>query len=82
MAIQPDMILVGQVSDGREGTQQFRTHRPDVTVMDVQRPSMNWLDALIAIRNEFPDAKVIMLTTCKSDTDPTGAQGRAPRVIC
>jgi DNA-binding NarL/FixJ family response regulator len=80
IAIQPDMILVGQASDGREAIQQFRTHRPDVTVMDVQMPEMNGLDALIAIRNEFPDAKVIMLTTYKSDTQivralKSGAQG-------
>jgi DNA-binding NarL/FixJ family response regulator len=80
IAIQPDMILVGEASDGREAIQQFRTHRPDVTLMDVQMPEMNGLDALIAIRNEFPDAKVIMLTTYKSDTQivralKAGAQG-------
>ena len=77
IAIQPDMILVGEASDGREAIQQFRTHRPDVTVMDLQMPEMNGLDALIAIRNEFPDAKIIMLTTYKSDSsDRSGAQGR------
>ena len=54
IAIQPDMILVGQASNGREAIQQFRTHQPDVTVMDMQMPEMNGLDALIAIRNEFP----------------------------
>jgi len=80
IAIQPDMILVGEASDGREAIQQFRTHRPDVTVMDLQMPEMNGLDALIAIRNEFPDAKIIMLTTYKSDTQivralKAGAQG-------
>jgi len=80
IAIQPDMILVGEASDGREAIQQFRTHRPDVTVMDLQMPEMNGLDALSAIRNEFPDAKVIMLTTYKSDTQivralKAGAQG-------
>ena len=67
IALQPDMILVGEASDGREAIQQFRTHRPDVTVMDVQMPEMNGLDALIAIRNEFPDAKVIVLTTYAGD---------------
>ena len=67
IAIQPDMVLVGEASDGREAIQQFRTQRPDVTVMDLQMPEMNGLDALIAIRNEFPDAKVVMLTTYKSD---------------
>jgi DNA-binding NarL/FixJ family response regulator len=80
IAIQPDMVLVSQASDGREAIQQFRTHRPDVTVMDLQMPEMNGLDALIAIRNEFPDAKIIMLTTYKNDTQivralKAGAQG-------
>jgi DNA-binding NarL/FixJ family response regulator len=80
LAIQPDMILVGEASDGREAIQQFRTHRPDLTLMDVQMPEMNGLDALMAIRNEFPDAKIIMLTTYKSDTHivralKAGAQG-------
>ena len=80
IAIQPDMALVGQASDGREAIQQFRTHRPDVTVMDLQMPVMNGLDALIAIRNEFPGAKIIMLTTYRSDAQivralKAGAQG-------
>ena len=80
IAIQPDMILVGEASDGREAIQQFRAHRPDVTVMDLQMPEMSGLDALIAIRNEFPDAKIVMLTTYKSDTQviralKAGAQG-------
>jgi DNA-binding NarL/FixJ family response regulator len=80
VAIQADMTVVGEAADGREAIQQFRTHRPDVTVMDLQMPEMNGLDALIAIRNEFPDAKVIMLTTYKSDTQivralKAGAQG-------
>ncbi len=68
IAIQPNMFLVGEASNGREAIQQFRTLRPDVTLMDLQMPEMNGLDALIAIRNEFPDAKIIMLTTYKSDT--------------
>lgn len=68
VAIQSDMVLVGEACDGREAIQQFRTLRPDVTLMDLQMPEMNGLDALIAIRNEFPDAKIIMLTTYKSDT--------------
>jgi DNA-binding NarL/FixJ family response regulator len=80
IAMQPDMILIGEACDGREAIQQFRTHRPDVTLMDVQMPEMSGLDALIAIRNEFPNAKIIMLTTYKSDTQiiralKAGAQG-------
>jgi len=64
---QPDMAVVGEASNGRDAIQQFRTHRPDVTLMDLQMPEMNGLDALIAIRNEFPDAKFIVLTTYAGD---------------
>jgi len=67
IGIQPDMMLVGEASDGREAIQKFRTLRPDVTLMDLQMPEMNGLDALIAIRSEFPDAKVIVLTTYSGD---------------
>ena len=67
VGIQTDMILVGEACNGREAIQQFRTHHPDVTLMDLQMPEMNGLDALIAIRNEFPDAKVIVLTTYVGD---------------
>src|SRR6202051_2438366 len=63
VAVQPDMSLVGEASNGREAIQQFRAHRPDVTLMDLQMPEMSGIDALIAIRSEFPDAKVIVLTT-------------------
>ena len=65
--IQPDMILVGEASDGREAIQLFRMHRPDITLMDLQMPGMNGLDALIAIRNECPEAKIIVLTTYAGD---------------
>jgi DNA-binding NarL/FixJ family response regulator len=65
--IQPDMILVGEASNGRDAVQQFRMHHPDVTLMDLQMPEMNGLDALIAIRNEFPNARVIVLTTYAGD---------------
>ena len=67
LAVQPDMTLVGDASNGREAIQQFRAHRPDVTLMDLQMPEMNGIDALIAIRNEFPDAKIIVLTTYAGD---------------
>src|SRR4029450_6887786 len=80
IAVQPDMTLVGQAGHGREAIQQFRTHRPDVTLMDLQMPEMNGLDALIAIRTEFPEARVIMLTTYEGDAHilralKAGAQG-------
>ena len=64
---QTDMTLVGEASNGREAIQQFRALHPDVTLMDLQMPEMNGLDALIAIRNEFSDAKVIVLTTYVGD---------------
>ena len=64
---QPDMTLVGEATNGREAIQQFRTHRPDVTLMDLQMPEMNGHDAMIAIRGEFPDARIIVLTTYTGD---------------
>ena len=78
--LQQDMTLVGEASNGREAIQKFRQHRPDVTLMDLQMPEMNGLDALIAIRNEVPDARVIVLTTYVGDVQilralKAGAQG-------
>ncbi len=67
VGIQSDMAMIGEASNGREAIQQFRTLRPDITLMDLQMPEMNGLDALIAIRNEFPEAKVIVLTTYAGD---------------
>src|SRR5262244_321287 len=67
LATQPDMNLVAQASNGREAIQQFRLHRPDITLMDLQMPAINGLEAMVAIRKEFPDAKIIILTTYESD---------------
>ena len=67
IGVQPDMVMVGEASNGREAIQQFRMLHPDVTLMDLQMPEMNGIEALIAIRNEFPDAKVIVLTTYAGD---------------
>ena len=67
LATQPDMNLVAQATNGREAIQQFRQHRPDITLMDLQMPEMNGLQAMVAIRREFPDAKIIILTTYESD---------------
>lgn len=77
---QPDMALVGEASNGREAIQQFRVHRPDITLMDLQMPEMNGFDAMVAIRGEFPDAKILVLTTYKGDVQilralKAGAQG-------
>jgi len=67
IGVQPDMVLVGEASTGRDAILEFRNHQPDVTLMDLQMPEMSGLDALIAIRNEFPDAKIIVLTTYAGD---------------
>lgn len=80
IAVQSDMTMVSEASNGREAIQQFREHRPDVTLMDLQMPELNGLDALIAIRNEFPEARVIVLTTYVGDAQiqravTAGAQG-------
>src|SRR6185436_9778567 len=76
----PDMTVVAEAANGREAIQQFQTHAPDVTLMDIQMPEMNGLDALIVIRTEFPNAKVIVLTTYEGDVHilralKAGAQG-------
>ena len=64
---QEDMSLVAQASNGREAIQQFRAHQPDVTLMDLQMPEMNGLDAITTIRGDFPDARFIVLTTYTGD---------------
>ena len=80
LAVEPDMALVAEASNGREAIQQYRTHRPDITLMDLQMPGMNGLDAISAIRAEFPQARVIVLTTYAGDAQAqralqAGAQG-------
>jgi DNA-binding NarL/FixJ family response regulator len=67
VAGQSDMSLVAQASNGREAIHQYRKHRPDITLMDLQMPEMNGVDAMIAIRGEFPDARIIVLTTYTGD---------------
>ena len=64
---QPDMSLVAEASNGREAILQFRAHRPDITLMDLQMPEMNGLDAIAAIRGEFPEARIVVLTTYTGD---------------
>ena len=64
---QSDMVLIGEASNGKEAIEQFRLHRPDVTLMDLQMPIMNGSDAIIAIRSEFPGARVVVLTAYKGD---------------
>jgi DNA-binding NarL/FixJ family response regulator len=67
IADEPDMTLVAEASNGREAIQQFRTHRPDITLMDLQMPEMSGLDAMITILGESPDARIIVLTTYSGD---------------
>ncbi len=67
LSTEPDMQLVAEAANGREAIQQFRAHRPDVTLMDLQMREMSGLDAISAIRGEFPDARIIVLTTYAGD---------------
>ena len=67
IATQSDLRLVAEAATGREAIQQFRAHRPDVTLMDLQMPEMGGLDAIMAIRGEFPEAHIIVLTTYVGD---------------
>ncbi len=62
-----DMVLVGQATNGVEAIAEFRRHRPDITLMDLRLPGANGTDILIAIRGEFPDARIIMLSSSDSD---------------
>lgn len=77
---QRDMALVAQATNAQEAIAQFRKHQPDVTLMDLRLPDKNGIEALIAIRAEFPEAKVVMLTTFEGDVEiqralEAGAQG-------
>jgi DNA-binding NarL/FixJ family response regulator len=73
LASEQDMILVAEASNGREAVEQFRTHHPDVTLMDVQMPEVNGIDAIVKIREEFPDARIIVLTTYTGDAQAVRA---------
>jgi len=66
---QPDMVLLGEASNGAEAIRMFKEHRPDVTLMDLRLPDMSGLDALIAIRTDEPEARIVMLTTFEGDAD-------------
>jgi DNA-binding NarL/FixJ family response regulator len=77
---EPDMLLIAEASNGREAVLSFRQHRPDITLMDLRMPDISGIDAMISIRSEFPDARVIMLTTFEGDAEiqralESGAQG-------
>jgi DNA-binding NarL/FixJ family response regulator len=67
LSSEPDISLVAEASDGREAVECFRRHRPDITLMDLQMPEMKGIDAILAIRGEFPEARIIVLTTYQGD---------------
>jgi len=69
LAAQPDMNLVAQASNGQQAIDLFRTHRPNITLMDLRLPDMSGIDTALAIRTEFPEARIIILTTFDSDTE-------------
>jgi DNA-binding NarL/FixJ family response regulator len=66
---QPDMVLVSQAASGTEAIQQYRDHQPDVTLMDLRLPDLSGIDAMIAIRAEFNEARIVMLTTFEGDVE-------------
>ena len=66
---QPDMVLVAQAASAQEALQQFRKHQPDVTLMDLRLPDTSGIEAMKAVRVEFPEARVIMLTTFEGDVE-------------
>jgi DNA-binding NarL/FixJ family response regulator len=66
---EPDMLMVAQAASGREAIQKFREHQPDITLMDLRLPDMSGIEVLIAIRTEFSEARVIMLTTFEGDVE-------------
>ena len=66
---QPDMTMVAEAANSGEAVQQYREHRPDVTLMDLRLPDASGIDAMIAIRTEFADARIIMLTTFEGDVE-------------
>ena len=66
---QPDMLLVAEARDGRDALQLFSEHQPDVTLMDLRLPDMNGIDTMIAIRAEFREARIIILTTFEGDAE-------------
>ena len=77
---QPDLTLVAEACDGEEAVAQFRLHRPDVTLMDLQMPNVNGTEAISRIRSQFPEAKILVLSTYAGDVQilraiKTGAKG-------
>lgn len=79
LGAESDMQLVGEASTGREAIEAFRIHQPDVTLMDLQMPDMNGVEAIIAIRGEFPEARIIVLSTYSGDVQVVRAMRAGAR---
>jgi two-component system, NarL family, response regulator len=73
LASEADLVLVAEANNGNEAIDQFRVHRPDVTLMDLQMPAMGGIEAILAIRKDFPDARIIVLTTYSGDAQAVRA---------
>ena len=73
LAGESDFLLIGEAANGLEAMEAFRTHRPDVTLMDLQMPELSGIDAIIGIRNEFPKARIVVLTTYRGDVNAVRA---------
>jgi len=73
VSLEPDMELIAEACTGAEAIQQYRQHRPDITLMDLQMPDMGGIEAIIAIRNEFPAARIVVLTTYAGDVQVSRA---------
>lgn len=69
IASQPDMLLVGEAASGAEAFEQFREHRPDITLMDIRLPDSSGIEAMIAIRSRFPESRVILVSTYQDDVE-------------
>jgi DNA-binding NarL/FixJ family response regulator len=81
LATQPDMSLVAVASNGREAVERFRAYHPDITLMDLQMREMDGLDAIIAIRREFPEARIIVLSTFATDVQVLRAMNVGARAV-
>ena len=79
IGIEDNMELIGEACNGREALELFRKHQPDITLMDLQMPEMNGIDAIAAIRGEFPEARIIVLTTHPGDVQVSRALGAGAR---
>src|SRR5512145_947485 len=73
LALEPDMTVVAEASTGEQAISLFRTHRPDVTLMDLRLPGLNGSEAVHEIRMEFPDARIVMISTYVGDEEIYGA---------